>query len=388
MGGCHGSGGHDRLTGRGRQGRHFRRSSKIRSRPLCRISRSFHPLLETKPINPEFWAWAGFLTFVLIVLAIDLGVLNRKAHVVSIREALKFTAAVVVMALAFNALVYLMYENHWLGLGTEVDRLDGVVNNGRLAAVKFFTGYVIEVSLSADNVFVIAMIFQYLRVPLQYQHRVLFWGILGALVMRGAMILLGAALISRYHWILYLFGAFLVFTAWRMLVSKDDAEEIGESPVIRWVRRFFPVTPTYHEAHFSIVQNGRRVLTPLAVALVLVETTDLVFAVDSIPAIFAITTDPFIVFTSNVFAILGLRSLYFALAGAIDKFRYLKVSLATILGVVGIKMLVADLLKEYIGPNFNFYLLGLVALILITGVVASIIAARRDERRNEGVLTD
>ena len=345
-------------------------------------------MLEAKPINSEFWAWAGFLAFVLIVLAIDLGVLNRKAHVVSIREALKFTAVVVVMALAFNALVYVMYENHWLGLGTQVDRLDGVVNDGRLAAVKFFTGYVIEVSLSADNVFVIAMIFQYLRVPLQYQHRVLFWGILGALVMRGAMILLGAALISRYHWILYLFGAFLVFTAWRMLVAKDDAEEIGESPVIRWMRRFFPVTPTYHEAHFSIVQNGRRVLTPLAVALVLVETTDLIFAVDSIPAIFAITTDPFIVFTSNVFAILGLRSLYFALAGAIDKFRYLKVSLATILGVVGIKMLVADLLKEYIGPNFNFYLLGLVALILVTGVIASIIAARRDERRDEGVLTD
>jgi tellurite resistance protein TerC len=315
-------------------------------------------------------------------------VLNRKAHVVSIREALKFTAAVVVMAVGFGALVYVMYENHWLGLGTQVDRLDGVVNDGRLAAVKFFTGYVIEVSLSADNVFVIAMIFQYLRVPPQFQHRVLFWGILGALVMRGAMILLGAALSSRYHWILYLFGAFLVFTAWRMLVAKDDPSEIGESPVIRWMRRFFPITPTYHEQHFSIIQNGRRVLTPLAIALVLVETTDLVFAVDSIPAIFAITTDPFIVFTSNVFAILGLRSLYFALAGAIDKFRYLKVSLAAILGLVGIKMLVADLLKEYIGPNFNFYLLGLVALILITGVVASIIAARRDERRNDGVLTD
>lgn len=324
----------------------------------------------------------------LVVLAIDLGVLNRKAHVVSIREALRFTAVVFVLALVFNALVYVMYENHWLGLGTHVDKLDGVINDGRLAAVKFFTGYVIEVSLSADNVFVIAMIFQYLRVPAQYQHRVLFWGILGALVMRGAMILLGATLISRYHWILYLFGAFLVFTAWRMLASKDDPENIAESPVIRWVRRFFPVTPTYHEQHFSIIQNGRRVLTPLAVALVLVETTDLVFAVDSIPAIFAITTDPFIVFTSNVFAILGLRSLYFALAGAIDKFRYLKVSLAAILGVVGIKMLVADLLKEYIGPNFNFYLLGLVALILAGGVVASIIAARRDERRDEGVLTD
>jgi tellurite resistance protein TerC len=322
------------------------------------------------------------------VLALDLGVLNRRAHVVSIREALTFTGVLFVLALGFNALVYVMYENHWLGLGMHVDKLDGVINDGRLAAVKFFTGYVIEISLSADNVFVMAMIFQYLRVPSQYQHRVLFWGILGALVMRGMMIVLGAALIARYHWILYLFGAFLVFTAWRMLSHKDDGEHVGDSAVIRWLRRFFPVTPTYHAERFTIVQDGRRVLTPLAVALVLVETTDLVFAVDSIPAIFAITTDPFLVFTSNVFAILGLRSLYFALAGAIEKFRYLSVSLAAILGLVGIKMLVADLLKTYIGPAFNFYLLGIVALILGAGVVASIVAARRDQRADEGVLTD
>ena len=324
----------------------------------------------------------------LIVLALDLGVLNRRAHVVSIREALAFTAGLLVIALGFNVLVYFLYEHHWLGLGSNVDKLDGVVNDGRLAAVKFFTGYIVEISLSADNVFVMAMIFQYLRVPSRFQHRVLFWGILGALVMRGIMILLGATLIARYHWILYVFGAFLVITAWRMLKQKDDAERIGDSPVIRWLRRFFPVTPTYHEQRFSIVQDGRRVLTPLAVALVLVETTDLVFAVDSIPAIFAITTDPFIVFTSNVFAILGLRSLYFALAGAIDKFRYLKVSLAAILGLVGTKMLVADLLKRYIGPSFNFYLLGMVAAILATGIVASIVAERRDERAEDGVLTD
>ncbi len=313
----------------------------------------------------------------LVVLALDLGVLNRHAHVVSIREALTFTAGLFVLALGFNALVFLAYENQWMGLGTHLDKLDGVVNDGQLAAVKFFTGYIIEISLSADNVFVIAMIFQYLRVPAQYQHRVLFWGILGALVMRGAMILLGATLIARYHWILYLFGAFLVITAWRMLVQKEDADAVGDSVVIKWVRRFFPVTPTYHEQQFSIIQDGRRVLTPLAVALVLVETTDLLFAVDSIPAIFAITTDPFIVFTSNVFAILGLRSLYFALAGAIEKFTYLKVSLSAILGLVGLKMLLADLLKEYIGPNFNFYLLGMVALILMAGVVASVMKERR-----------
>ena len=318
-----------------------------------------------------------------VILALDLGVLNRKAHVVSIREALTFTIGLVILALCFNGVVYLLYENHWLGLGATVDKVDGVVNDGRLAAVKFLTGYVIELSLSADNVFVIAMIFQYLRVPPKYQHRVLFWGILGALVMRGGMILLGTALIARYHWILYLFGAFLVFTAARMLFAKDDGGDPADSLVMRWLRRFFPITPTYHEQHFVIVEHGKRILTPLAVALVLVETTDLVFAVDSIPAIFAITTDPFLVFTSNVFAILGLRSLYFALAGAIEKFRYLKVSLAAILGLVGVKMLVADLLKEYIGPSFNFWLLGMVALILTVGVVASAIATHREEHRGK-----
>jgi len=323
---------------------------------------------------------------VLLVLAIDLGVLNRKAHVVTIKEALRFTGVVVFLATCFAGVIYAAYENHWLGLGLQVDKLDGMVNDGRLAAVKFFTGYVIELSLSADNVFVIAMIFQYLRVPPQYQHRVLFWGILGALLMRGTMILLGASLIARYHWILYLFGAFLVYTAVKMLLAKDDheGEAPGEGFVLRQVRRAFPITPTYHGQHFAIQQEGKWVLTPLAVALVLVETTDLIFAVDSIPAIFAITTDPFLVFTSNVFAILGLRSLYFALAGAIEKFRYLKVSLAAILGLVGVKMLVADLLKEYLGPNFNFWLLGMVALILAAGVVASWWRAGRDgEARKE-----
>jgi tellurite resistance protein TerC len=327
---------------------------------------------------------------VLTVLAIDLGILNRKAHVVSIKEALRFTGVVVVLATCFAGVIYAAYEHHWLGLGTQVDRLDGMINDGRLAAVKFFTGYVIELSLSADNVFVIAMIFQYLRVPPQYQHRVLFWGILGALIMRGTMILLGATLIARYHWILYLFGAFLVYTAVKMLLVKEghEGEAPGEGFVLRQVRRAFPITPTYHEQHFAIRQEGRWVLTPLAVALVLVETTDLIFAVDSIPAIFAITTDPFLVFTSNVFAILGLRSLYFALAGAIEKFRYLKVSLAAVLGLVGVKMLVADLLKEYLGPNFNFWLLGMVALILVVGVAASWWKAEHDGPTRKRMPTD
>ena len=326
--------------------------------------------------------WGGFLVFVFLVLALDLGVLNRKAHVVSVREALTFTLAVFMLAMLFDVFVYFAYENHWLGLGKAVDMVDGAVNDGRLAAVKFFTGYVIEVSLSADNVFVIAMLFQHLRVPPIYQHRVLFWGILGALAMRGAMILLGAQLVSRYHWVLYGFGLFLVYTAIKMLWTRSDHDaDVDEALVMRQIRRFFPVSEKYHGSHFIVHEAGRRVLTPLAVALILVETTDLIFAVDSIPAIFAITADPFIVFTSNVFAILGLRSLYFALAGAIDKFRYLKVSLAAILGLVGVKMLVADWLKELIGPSFNFYLLGLVALILVVGVIASLVVNRREEQR-------
>jgi TerC family integral membrane protein len=308
---------------------------------------------------------------VLLIIALDLGVLNRRAHVVSMREALVFTSCLTVLALCFTSLVHVLYDRQWLGLGMHVDQLDGVRNTGRLASVKFLTGWVIEVSLSADNVFVMAVIFAYLRIPSEYQHRVLFWGILGALVMRGAMILAGASLVARYHWILYLFGAFLVFTAVRMLIMKDGDETPADNFVLRQLRRFFPIATTYRGAHFTLVQDGQRMLTPLAVALVLVETTDLLFAVDSIPAVFAITTDPFLIFTSNVFAILGLRSLYFVLAGAIEKFRYLKVSLAAILGLVGVKMLVADLLKAYMGPSVNYWLLAVVALILLTGILAS-----------------
>jgi len=330
------------------------------------------------------WVWGGFLLFILLVLALDLGVLNRKAHVVSVKEALAFTFGVLALATLFDVFVYFAYQNHWLGLGQHVDRVDGVVNDGRLAAVKFFTGYIIEVSLSADNVFVIAMIFEHMRVPAKLQHRVLFWGILGALVMRGTMIGLGAQLVSRYHWVLYVFGVFLVYTALKMLWTKsDEMADPDEALVMRLIRRVFPVCEDYRESRFLVRDAGRWMLTPLAVSLVLVETTDLIFAVDSIPAIFAITTDPFIVFTSNVFAILGLRSLYFALSSAIAKFRYLKVSLAAILGLVGLKMLAAEWLKDVIGPSFNFYLLGIVAVILGIGVLASIIVTRREDRQAE-----
>ncbi len=311
------------------------------------------------------WAWTGFLLFIGIVLALDLGVFNKKAHAPTLREAMVFTSGTVVMAGLFAVLVYYAYDAHWLGLGQAVDHVDGHVNDGRLAAVKFLTGYVVELSLSMDNVFVIALIFEHLKVPLIYQHRVLFWGILGALAMRGTMIAVGAQLVARYHWILYLFGAFLVFTGIRMLFQDqaEDEEEM-ESSVTRFLRRHFPVTDRYHENHFLVELNGRTFLTPLAVALVLVETTDLIFAVDSIPAIFAITADPFLVFTSNVFAILCLRSLYFGLAGLIERFRYLKVSLALVLAIVGVKMLAASWIKAWLGPDANFWLLGVIFTVL------------------------
>jgi tellurite resistance protein TerC len=332
--------------------------------------------------NGMIVVWTGFIFFILVVLALDLGVFNRKAHAPSLREALGFTLGTVLMALAFGVFVYFAYDGHWMGLGNTFDAVDQQINDGRLAAVKFLTGYVVEMSLSMDNVFVIALIFEHLRVPLMYQHRVLFWGILGALVMRGAMIGVGAQLVARYHWILYLFGAFLVFTGVRMLFTNSaEQEEEVESWVTRWLRRHFPVTDRFHEQHFVVELNGRKFLTPLAIALVLVETTDLIFAVDSIPAIFAITADPFLVFTSNVFAILCLRSLYFALAGLIHKFKYLKVSLALVLALVGVKMLAGKWIKAWLGDDSNFWLLGLIFAILIGGGVASAWVDRRTSVR-------
>ncbi len=331
------------------------------------------------------WMWTGFLLFVGVVLALDLGVFNRTPHAPSLKEALAFTAGTVVLALGFTAFVYFAYEGHWLGLGSHIDAVDKQVNDGQLAAVKFLTGYVVELSLSMDNVFVIALIFEHLRVPTIYQHRVLFWGILGALAMRGTMIGIGAQLVARYHWILYVFGAFLVITAVRML-WKNEAEDEAEmeSVVVRWLRKHFPVTDRFHEQHFLVELNGRTFLTPLAVALVLVETTDLIFAVDSIPAIFAITADPFLVFTSNVFAILCLRSLYFGLAGLIQKFRYLKVSLALVLGLVGVKMLAMKWIKAWLGDDANVWLLGLIFAILIGGAMASVVADQANGKRAAG----
>jgi tellurite resistance protein TerC len=342
------------------------------------------------------WIWAGFILLVLLMLALDLGVFHRKAHVVSVREALGWSAVWISLGLAFSVFVYFGYERHWLGLGLGIDAVDGQVNNGSAAAVKYLTGYVIEKSLSIDNVFVIAMIFAFVGVPRIYQHRVLFWGILGALVMRGVMIAVGAELIAHYHWILYVFGVFLLVTAVKMLVIREHSDP-AQNLVVRWAKQRLPLTDQFHGEHFLVRAGSARsqkaatpgvkalpdaaveravpgtlMLTPLALALILVETTDVIFAVDSIPAIFAITTDPFLVFTSNVFAILGLRSLYFALADMIDRFRFLKVSLAVVLVIVGLKMLMAEPLKAALGPAFNLYVLLVVLGVLGLGVMASL----------------
>lgn len=347
------------------------------------------------------YLWTGFIVFVVLMLALDLGLFHRTAHVVSVREALAWTLVWIVFGLAFSVFVYHGYQDHWFGLGTTPDAIDGLLNDGARATQKYLTGYIVEKALSVDNLFVIALLFAFFAVPPIYQHRVLFWGILGALIMRGAMIAIGAKLIAEFHWILYIFGVFLIVTAVKMLVIKTDQTDPSKNIIVRWTRKLFPVTSKFHRDHFyvragapaslesevpgeepitdEIVKNAKRgtiLLTPLALALVMIETTDLIFAVDSIPAIFAITADPFLVFTSNVFAILGLRSIYFALAGMVNKFRYLKVSLAVILMLVGVKMLIAEELKTVLGENFNYYLLIIVVLILVVGIVASIIADR------------
>ena len=353
------------------------------------------------------WIWIAFIAFVLLMLALDLGVFHRKAHVVSVKEALAWSAVWITMGLAFAVFVYFAYHGQWFGLGTVVDTVDGLVNDGQTAAEKYLTGYVVEKSLSVDNIFVIAMIFGFFAVPPLYQHRVLFWGILGALVLRGAMIGIGATLIAEYHWILYVFAVFLILTAFKMLFLNTEHTDPNKTIVIQLTRRLFPVTARFHGEHFIVragapasyesevpgapmlpdevvekARPGTLLLTPLALALVMVEATDLIFAIDSIPAIFAITADPFLVFTSNVFAILGLRSLYFALADMVTKFRYLKVSLALVLMIVGVKMLLAEWLKLALGKHFNLYLLAVVLSVLAAGVAASVLAERRRMSRS------
>ncbi len=314
-------------------------------------------------IGIQMWHWVAFVLAILFFLALDLGVFHRKGHVVTFKEAMGWTTLWFVMAMLFAGGLA-----RWFG---------------KQEATEFVTGYIIELSLSMDNVFVIALIFSYFRVPNEYQHRVLFWGIMGALLMRGVMIGAGAALVQHFSWVLYLFGAFLVVTGIKMLFADEEGVHPEKNPLIKLAKKFFPVTTVFDGQKFFTLENGKRALTPLAIVLLMVETTDLIFALDSIPAIFAITTKPFIVFTSNVFAILGLRSLYFVLAGAIQYFRYLKYGLALVLAFVGVKMLIDphDHAPQWFQAKIptNLSLLIVVGIIVVA-VLLSFIAARGEAK--------
>ena len=299
----------------------------------------------------RFWLFVAFNIGVILMLALDLGVFNRKAHVASVKEAATWSAVWITLSLGFAGLIWHLY--------------------GSKDALEFVTGYVIEYSLSIDNIFVIVLIFSYFRIPDKYQHRVLFWGIIGALLMRGGMIAAGTFLITKFHWIIYVFGAFLIFTGIRMATHDESDIEPEANPILKLVRKFLPITKDYRGQGFFVKESPSRgmppqvMATPLFVVLVLVETTDLVFAVDSIPAIFAVTKNPYIVYTSNVCAILGLRSLYFLLAGVINKFHLLKLGIAAVLTFVGVKMLLSGVYQIPIH----------LSLLVIVGVLGASVAA-------------
>ena len=303
-------------------------------------------------MDHSIWLWVGFTLFILLMLALDLGVFHRRAHVVGLREAAVWSAVWITMALLFNAGVYL-----WIGSEE---------------GLAFLTGYVIEKSLSVDNVFVWLVIFSYFAVPAQYQHRVLFWGILGAMVLRGIFIAAGVTLLNQFEWVIYIFGAFLLYTGFKLAFRKEEQVQPERNPVLRLARRFIPVTSDYHGQRFFIRQHGRWIATPLLMVLVVIEATDVVFAADSIPAILAVTRDPFIVWTSNVFAILGLRALFFLVAGILRYFRYLNVGLALVLCFVGVKMLISDVYHVS-----TFVSLGAIGGILGTTMLASYLVTRR-----------
>ena len=294
-----------------------------------------------------FLLWAGFIIFILAMLALDLLIFNRRLHEIKLKEALGWTAVWICLALIFNAGIYFWH--------------------GRQEALEFLTGYLLEKSLSVDNIFVFLMIFSYFKVPQKYQHEVLFWGILGALIMRAIFIAGGITLINQFHWVIYIFGFFLIFTAIKMALDKDKEVHLEKSLILRFFNRIIPVTKNYEDGRFFVKVSGRRVATPLFVVLLVIETSDVIFAVDSIPAILAITQKPFIVYTSNVFAILGLRALYFAIAGVMQYFHYLHYGLSAVLGFVGCKMLLVDIYKIPIGVS-----LSVIAGILIISVIASI----------------
>jgi tellurite resistance protein TerC len=315
-------------------------------------------------MHTSLWFWIAFNSGVLCVLAIDLFGFQRNAHAPSTKEAAIWTAVWMALSLGFNALIWF-----W---------------EGPAKASEFLTGYLVEYSLSVDNIFVFVLVFSYFAVPAAYQHRVLFWGILSALILRGVMIGIGVAFVETFHWALYLFGAFLLFTGIKMFFSRKRAVNIDRNPLIQLVRRLLPVSDTYNGARLTVRRGRRRLLTPLALVLIMIEVTDLLFAVDSIPAIFGITRDPFIVYTSNVCAILGLRSLYFLLAGVVHKFVYLKPALAIILTFIGAKMLLADVYHVPTAVS-----LGVVGLVLLAAIGLSLfVKQHRPETEERTTETD
>ena len=393
------------------------------------------------------WLWLGFVLFVVVMLALDLGVFHRKAHAVSVKEALIWSCVWVGLSLLFTPVVYVLFSGHIEGFGDYPAHLvarapELYPSSPHEAALMYLTGYITEWSLSVDNIFVIALIFTYFKIPDRYQHRVLFWGILGAVVMRGIFIFVGTAAIERFHWVIYLFGAFLVFTAVKLLSTHDDPDP-SKNWAVRLAYKLFPITDRLHGQKFfvtkgeieageleaqvspagegatggvnaevpptegrtgelpadaagtaeavatdapppagaSLAAKSAYYLTPLGLALLVVEATDLLFAVDSIPAILGITADRYIVFTSNIFAVLGLRAMYFALAGIINKFRYLQTALALILGFIGVKMLLSELIKksDWLHGAMPYLTLGFIALALTGGVVASLVLAPKGE---------
>lgn len=313
-------------------------------------------------IEEQIWLWIGFNLFVLAMLALDLGVFHRKSHAVSTKEALTWSGVWISLSLVFNAVIYLFWDR----------MMPSSIYTNSEAGLAFLTGYLIEKALSVDNIFVFILIFSFFAVPAAYQHRVLFWGILGALVMRGVMILMGAALLKQFHWLIYIFGAFLIFTGIRMAFHRDAEINPDQNPVVRFFRKLMPVSQNFEGDKFFIRRAGTLMATPLFLVLLIVESTDLVFAVDSIPAIFAVTQEPFIVYTSNIFAILGLRALYFLLANVMDKFQYLKLGLSAVLTFVGVKMVIVDFYKIPVGIS-----LGVVAGILAASILASLWKTRR-----------
>lgn len=298
--------------------------------------------------------WVSFLLFVFFLFVLDLGVFHRKHHEIKVREALLLSAFWIALSLLFNVGVYFLH--------------------GKTRALEFLAGYVIEKSLSMDNIFVFLVIFKYFSVPAQYQHKVLFWGIIGALAMRAIFIAVGVTLIHKFHWVIYVFGVFLIFTGYKMLTQKEKEIHPEKNPLLKLFKKFMPVVNHYDEAKFFTKENGKRCATPLFVVLLVIETTDVIFAVDSIPAILAISRDPFIVYTSNVFAILGLRALYFALAGIMPLFHYLHYGLSAILIFVGAKMLITDIYKVPIGIA-----LGVVAGILLLSILVSVLFSKKEE---------